>query len=90
MRAQPHRIGTRLQCDEDARFADLRAQAGQGGGDGRGVMCEIVVHPYAIDIADQFHAPLDAFERAERRKQRAWIGTSCGRGGDAASAFITL
>ena len=36
MRAQPHRIGARLQRHQDARLAHAGTQAGQGGGDGGG------------------------------------------------------
>ncbi|KAG0732503.1 hypothetical protein G6F23_014254 [Rhizopus arrhizus] len=57
--AQLHGVGTRFQHRQDASRPDLAAQPFQGGGDGGGVVGEIVVDLHAVDGAAQFHAALD-------------------------------
>ncbi len=65
MNAHAHGIGTRFQHRQDPPVPDLRAQAGQGGFDGRGVVGEIVVNPDITDAATQLHAPLHVLEQLQ-------------------------
>lgn len=75
MRAQPHRIAARLHRHHDARRADLRTQALERGGDGRGVMGEIVVHGDAARLADHLQPALDAAERGQGRHHAGDVHT---------------
>ena len=60
--AEFHGVGTWFEYGENARVADALAQAADGGGDGGGVVGEVVVHGDAAHAAFDFHAPFDVLE----------------------------
>ena len=63
--AQAHGVGTGLDHRQHLFVADPAAQAVQGGGDGRGVVGEVVVDAHAVHFAAQLHAALHALEAAQ-------------------------
>src|SRR5512139_383743 len=63
--AELHGVGARFQYGEDARLADLAAQAFDGGRDRGGVVGEVVVDGDAVHRAADFHAALDVLEAGQ-------------------------
>jgi hypothetical protein len=63
--AQFHGVRARFQNRQDACIADLAAQSGDGGRNGRRMVGEIVVDGDAANHAAHFHAPLDVAEAGQ-------------------------
>ena len=80
--AEFHGIGARFQHGDDARAADFLPQPCQRGGDGGGVVGEVVVHGDAAHAAFDFHAPLDVFELAQRLATVFYAHADVLRGGN--------
>src|SRR5438128_1915955 len=81
-RTEPHRIRSRLDHGEDSSVAYLAAQPVDRGGDGRGMMREVVVDGDAIHRAAKLHAAPDAAKRRESGNALLHIHADMTRGGD--------
>lgn len=80
--AHAHGVRPGFQDGDQAVRADALAGAVKGGGDGRGVMGEIVVDMDIIDDSPQLHPPLDVLEPAQCPDCFGGVDARVGGGGD--------
>ena len=77
--AELHGVGARFEHGDDARTAHFLPQPGYGGGDGGGVVGEVVIHGDATHAAFHFHAPLHVLEL--RKRFAGYLNTHAGMAG---------